>query len=285
MGTALGARKKRRTGRLAVAAAGVLVAGIMIVLAGGVVGKLWRGMGQVAERLHIGQAQVGVSGNRYLSDAEVLAAAGLEPEVSFFEVDLDSAGTLLRGHPRVRTAQLERRFNGRIRVQIEERIPVALVSGGELREVDRDGRVLPPLLRGAVADLPILNGLARPKKGQLEDPDFRRALRWLAALEEPAVGLAGQVSEIDVASATETRIVLVPHGTRVLLPSDPASVESLCALRVVLADLEAREIKALRIDCRAEGMVVVRPAPGVRTAKGSDPLTAQRQPDGPAATL
>jgi cell division protein FtsQ len=262
-----------------------VAAALVIVAVTGLAGKLWRQVGHVADRFHLGEATVEVSGNHYLSAEEVLAAAGLSEMVSFFDTDLDEAGEKLRSHSRVRMARLERRFNGRIRIHVDERVPVALVSGRELREVDREGELLPPLLRGAVADLPVLCGLDSPRKGHLDDPDFQRALAWLAALGEPAVDLTGRVSEIDVGSARETRVILVPDGTRVLLPVEPGSLESLCALRVVLADLEVREIKALRIDCRARGMVVVRPAPGSKTARESDPLTAQKTAGGSAATL
>jgi hypothetical protein len=284
-GAALGGRYRKPLPRKL--AVGILTAAVLAVAAiaaiSGVGEKLWRQVGVLAAGLHIGEAEVVVDGNRYLSDEEVLAAAGLEQHVSFFDVDLDSAAASLEASTRVKRVQLERRFNGKIRVRIEERIPVAVIGGRDISEVDREGLVLPPLVAGAVADVPVIRGLDAPRKGTVEDADFHRALDWLDALAEPGIGLSGRISEIDVQGSGETRIILDPDGTPVLLPANPGSLESLCALRVVLADLESRSIKAVRIDCRADGMVVVRPAPGTWTAKETDPVAAR--PHGTAATL
>jgi hypothetical protein len=285
MGAALGERGTRRLPRKLIsgAVAVAVIAVVVIVAISGAGQRLWHQAGVVAGKLHIGEAEVVVSGNRYLSDQEVLTAAGLEERVSFFDVDLESATASLGQNARVRAVQLDRRFNGKIRVRIEERIPVAVISGGDLREVDCEGRVLPQLLKGAVADLPVIRGLDSPRDGTLEDSDFHRALQWLEALAQPGIGLCGRISEVDVGGSGETRIILDPDGIPVLLPTEPGSLESLCALRVVLADLESRSIKAIRIDCRANGMVVVRPAPGTYTAKKTAPVAAR--PGGAAVTL
>lgn len=288
MGAALGERKRKRVipRRLILIVAGLVVIGVAgFAATSPVAKKLWQQAGVVAEKLHLGEAEVVVTGNRYLSDEEVLAAAGLESRVSFFDVDLETATASLGENRRVRQAQVERRFNGQIRVKIDERKPVAVVSGHNLREVDREGRVLPPLVKGAVADLPVICGLDAAKKGTLVDSDFHRALIWLDALAEPGIGLSGRISEIDVGTRSETRIILDPDGIPVLLPTEPGSLESLCALRVVLADLEARGIKAVRIDCRANGMVVVRPAPGTKTARNTGRSRDENRSGGPEATL
>jgi hypothetical protein len=81
-------------------------------------------------------------------------------------------------------------------------------------------------------------------------------------LADPALALAGRVSEIDVSRAEVTNVVLAPHGTRLLLPAEAKEADALPAVRVVLADLAARGVEAATIDCRARGLAVVAPVPG-----------------------
>lgn len=245
----------RRRPRLALTSLAVLALVVAFAwMARGGVKQAWR-------RLPFSHARVTVSGNEYLSAAEVRRAAGLAANVPFFRVDVGRACTRLSRHRRVAAARVERRLNGEVHVHIVERLPVVLVQLGGLVEADRDGVLLPPLVNGALPDLPVVSGLAAAAGSRLRDPDFARALAWVRALGASEVGLAGRVSEVDVSSPRETDVVLAPDGARLLLPRLPAQVSSLSALRVVLADLAARGRRPASIDCRARGVAVVRPLP------------------------
>lgn len=246
-----GRRALARAARLGLALA--LVAGVAAA------GWHWRAPATRAlARLRPGRAPVAVSGLEYLSPAEVLKAAGLGPTEAFFKVDLERARRRLACQARVREARVERWLDGRVHITIVERVPAVLVPLGRLTEADGAGRLLPPLVGGVVADLPVVTGLAAPRGGWIREPGYARALRWVRALAAPEVGLGGRVSEVDVAAAAETRVVLSPSGVRVLLPDEPDDVEELSALRIVLADLAAKQQEPVLIDCRVRGQAVVR---------------------------
>jgi cell division septal protein FtsQ len=212
--------------------------------------------------LQLGRARVTVSGNEYLSPDEVRQASGLPERVSFFRVDLDKASARLLKNRRVREARLSRRLNGEVRLDITERLPVALALYGKPVEIAADGTLLPPLVSGVLPDLPVVTGLAWPRTTKVTDPDWARAVRWVHRLDDPSLGLGGRVSEIDVSDDATTRVVLAPHGTRLLLPAEAREADGLGAVRVVLADLQTRGIEAATIDCRARGIAVVQPMKG-----------------------
>jgi hypothetical protein len=191
----------------------------------------------------------------------VRKASGLGERVSFWRVDLDSARARLVRRPRIRDARVTRRLDGAVRIEIDERLPVALLPLSRLTEVDKDGRALPALAKGVVPELPVVRGLGAPRKGKVSASELGRALRWMQALGASDVGLGGRISEVDVSSGEHTEVVLAPDGVRLLFPAEPDRRESIAALRVVLADLEAKGRIAETIDCRAEGVAVVRPAP------------------------
>jgi hypothetical protein len=242
----------------------VLAAVGAVVLAGvgyALLPRLAAPLGRTLAALPMWSAPVQVAGNEYLSTEEVRKAAGLGERAAFWSVDLDSVRARLVRRPRIRDARVTRRLDGAVRIEIDERLPIALLSLSRLTEVDRDGRALPALARGAVPELPVVCGLAAPKRGKVSAAHLGRALRWIEALGAPEVGLGGRVSEVDVTSGERTEVVLAPEGVRLLLPREPERRDALVALRVVLADLQAKGRTAETIDCRAEGVAVVRPAP------------------------
>jgi hypothetical protein len=130
--------------------------------------------------------------------------------------------------------------------------------------------LLAPLQRGVVADVPLLVGAdfaQLPAGTHVRPPQVERGIEWIRALSDPELQLAGQVSEIDVSSPLRTSLTLM-SGTRVLAPAWPPSPRRLTALRVVLADLGQKGIRADEVDVRFRNQVIVRPAaePGADAA-------------------
>jgi cell division septal protein FtsQ len=234
-------------------------------------GSAWFGRHAIARgisSLELGRARVTVSGNEYLSPDEVRVASGLPERVSFFRVDLDKAGTRLLKNRRVLEARISRRLDGEVRIDITERVPVALALYSKPVEIAADGTLLPPLVSGVLPDLPVVTGLSWPQSTKVTDPDWARAVRWVHRLDDPSLALAGRVSEIDVSDGATTTVVLAPRGTRILLPAESREADGLGAVRVVLADLQTRNIEAATIDCRARGLAVVQPVKGEGSTKG-----------------
>ena len=208
--------------------------------------------------------QASVDGAVYLGEDEVRRAAGLDRPVDFLRADLRRARTKLAKSPRVASARVERALPRRIVISITERRPAAIVRGGRMFETDARGVILPPLGSGVLPDVPIVSGVkvadARPGR-TIADPRYARALRHLAALARPDVGLANPVSQIDVSDPRRTVVTLAPEGIDVFLPAEPPAVRTLSALRVVLADLASRSLSASSIDLMDDEVVAVRPVP------------------------
>jgi cell division protein FtsQ len=225
-------------------------------------GRLRRGVARVQ--------QVRVEGTRYLDGAHVAEVAGLHAGDDLIALDLERARQALLLDPRIARAEVTRAWPRDVRVSIVEREPVLLVRHGVPWEVDSAGVLLQPLARGVVADVPLLNGpdLSPLRAGtQVETPGVRRGLAWVRALAARELQLAGEVSELDVADPAATGILLM-NGTRVLAPAWPPGARTLSALRVVLADLQRRGVRAGEVDLRFKDQVVVRPV-GAPASPGS----------------
>ncbi len=213
-----------------------------------------------------------VVGAVYMGEDEVRRAAGLDRPVDFLGVDLGKARRKLAKSPRVAEARIRREFPRRIVIRIVERKPVAIVRGGRLFETDERGVILPPLVSGVLPDVPLVSGVrvADARAGKtIADPDYARALRHLAALALPDVGLPHPVSQVDVSDPTRTVVTLAPDGVDVYLPHEPPQARTLSALRVVLADLASRNLSASSIDLMDDEVIAVRPVRVAATAADS----------------
>jgi cell division protein FtsQ len=263
-------RPRRRGIKPGWIALGVLAAGFLV----------WSGRDRLARtapyRLLFLVPRVQVEGCIYLGEAEVRKAAGLDRRVDFLRTDLARARARLLKAPRVEQARIVRALPRRIVIQVVERRQVAIVRGGRLFETDERGVILPPLVSGVLPDVPVVSGVrvadARAGKA-IKDPRFARALRHLAALARPAVGLPHPISQVDVTDADRTVVTLAPDGVDVFLPKEPPGPRMLSALRVVLGDLASRGQSAATIDMTGSEVIAVRPVPAAASAQAADSLS------------
>lgn len=247
-----GRRSALRPARIALALAGLVVVVAVAVLVP------WRPL-----RARFGVVRdVRVEGARYLDAGRVAEVAGLREGDDLFDVDCERARQALLLDPRIAQAEVGHAWLRAVRVRIVEREPVLLVRHGAPWEVDSAGVLLQPLARGVVADVPLLTGpdFSRWRAGtQVRTVEVRRGLAWVRALAARDLQLAGEVSEVDVADADSTAILMM-DGTKVLAPAWPPDARVLSALRVVLKDLPNRQVRPGAVDLRFEDLVVVQPA-------------------------
>jgi cell division protein FtsQ len=203
-----------------------------------------------------------VHGAHYLDPARITAEAGIRPGDDLLRIDAARARQALLLDSRIASARVRHGFLRTIDISVEEREPVLLVEHGVPWEIDANGVLLAPLQKGVVADVPLLVGAefgGLPAGTQTTPPAVERGIQWIRALSDRELQLAGQVSEIDVSSPLRTSLTLM-SGTRVLAPAWPPSARRLTALRVVLADLGQKGIRADEVDVRFRNQVIVRPA-------------------------
>ncbi|MEA2434496.1 MAG: cell division protein FtsQ [Actinomycetota bacterium] len=150
--------------------------------------------------------------------------------------------------PWVKSARVERRLPGTIRIRIEERRPAMILSLGEARwTLDAHGRVLQP----GIADkgLPVLGGVAVgdvAPGASVTAPEARDAL---AAWRGLPASLRRQV--IGIFAPTVERLTLsLDDGTLIRYGAAEAMEAKNEVLRSLLADLAAEGRNASYIDLR-----------------------------------
>jgi POTRA domain-containing FtsQ-type protein len=125
------------------------------------VSALWTGYSRVmaSERLKVGKVEV--RGGHFLSEGEVRELLGPAVGENILGLDIDALKSRLRASPWVADATVSRTLPDTLRVEIRERVPLALAEMDRLYLMDGDGALIDIYgPRTAAFDLPIVRGLA-----------------------------------------------------------------------------------------------------------------------------
>ena len=198
--------------------------GAQVALGGLLVAALlWLG-DQAVRYAHEAEAfairEIIIDGNHQIEDIDVRRAARLQIGSNVFEISAEKARNHLLQHPWIEDANVVRKLPGRIRIEIVERKPVALVALDHLYLVSEEGAVFKRLGVDDPVDLPVITGIASERF--YDDFDYRKAilLRSMALLQDyEGAGLAKQepVSEIHFEGANGIELFVGDDGMNVRL--------------------------------------------------------------------
>lgn len=214
---------------------------VLGVVAAGLLG--WWGMPRALRSVSFFRVRrVELAGARYTAVRDVVRALALPHNSSVF---LDTAPLAVRVQalPGLETVRITRRLPGTLRVEVRERVPVALTPKADgLTLMDSGGTLLAFDPVDAAPNLPIAS------------PDARVA-RVLARVREADPELFQSVVS---AERRGTGVLLRARaGRRVLLPAD-VTPEVLAALRWVQEDLAGKGRAYQELDGRFAGRILVR---------------------------
>jgi len=164
--------------------------------------------------------EIVIDGNHQLEAIDVRRAARLRIGSNIFEISAENARNHLLQHPWVAEAKVVRKLPGRVRIEIVERKPVALVALDQLYLVSEEGAVFKRLGVDDPVDLPVITGIASERF--YDDFEYRKAilLRSMALLQDyEGAGLAKRerVSEIHFEGANGIELFVGDDGMNVRL--------------------------------------------------------------------
>jgi cell division septal protein FtsQ len=230
--------------RLTLFVAGPRLRSALIVLAG----ALTTGLAATAapgflQRLdYFRVRRIEIAGLQYLAPAKVIAALGLESNVTVFD-DLAAAGRRLASLPGVISAEVQRRLPGTLEIQVVEATPVALIARrGGLAVLDSSGNVLPFDPAVSAPDLPVAATVDR------------RIARVLAQVQEHDPQMFARVR---TAWRVRDDVLLDVDGRRLWF-GPGVTAEDIRAVMAVAQDLARQGRNYEELDGRYAGQVIVR---------------------------
>ena len=244
--------RPRRRGFTARALLVVQVAAVGLV---GVVGA-WSAWQRVfaSDRLRVGRLEV--RGSHFLSEGEVRELASPAVGESILTLDIEALKARLRSSPWVADATVTRALPDTVRVEIQERVPLALAELDRLYLMDEDGDLIDIYgPRTGAFDLPIVRGLM----GVEEDSRRDRARRAGALLADLA-DLGSEISEVYVEPSGDVRVVLRGDG-EVLLFAEPPYRSRLVTFLSLRRELAQKAPGAEHFDLRFRGRIFAKQKP------------------------
>jgi cell division septal protein FtsQ len=176
---------------------------------------MWRGYSRVMASDRLKVARLDVRGGHFLSEGEVRELLGPAVGENILSLDINALKQRLRASPWVEGANVQRSLPDTIRVDIEERQPVALAEIDRLYLMDAGGSLIEMYgPRTASFDLPIVRGL-----GGLGLEERCSRARRVAALLSDLGELGAEVSEVSADSSAGLDVVL--RGGEVLHLGEP----------------------------------------------------------------
>lgn len=153
--------KRRRPGLVALAALAVfLAAAAPVYLWWTEIGRLAMGLySSFLNHAYFSVREIKVRGGEKVAGDEIVAMAGLSHGMGIWKIEPVLIENRVEKHPWVRRAVVRREFPHRVVIEVEERVPKAIMVVGRLYYVDRDGVVFKDVGDGEMVDLPLLTGL------------------------------------------------------------------------------------------------------------------------------
>lgn len=162
---------------------------------------------------HFAVSSVEISGNRQLSNAELLSLSGISGGKSILEVSLREISSRLLANPWVENVTVRRILPGGVSIHIEEKEPFFWIQqAGVLQYADRLGRPIAPVELGRFVSLPVLiveDGVSA---------EWTALQDWMLAVErgEYPFGFP-EVAWLKLEEAGQIRLYLEDRGLEVVM--------------------------------------------------------------------
>jgi len=211
-------------------------------------------------RFLLQQVQIGSTG--HVSTEEIAAALTPLRGRHLLSLSLEDVEGRLTVNPWIKSAAIRKELPDRLVVEIEERLPVALLrQNGDLFYVDGDGFVIGAYDHEGLVDLVLLS--VAPG-AVLEVP---RALEMATSLERLAPEMSRGLSEIEVMGQGDFRIYTASLEFPILVSAGEVE-RQLSKLEKLLPEISRRFATVEAVDLRFSRQIVIQPAGNPRSQEG-----------------
>ena len=149
----------------------------------------------IVESPYFAVREIQVRGGEQFGGQEIVALAGLQQGMNMWRIEPAAIEKKIAKHPWVRRALVRREFPRRVVIEIEERIPKAIVAMGKLYYVDSDGVVFKEVGAGESVQFPLLTGLGPHELGS-RDAAVRAKIQDAVRLSDLMSKDAHTISEV-----------------------------------------------------------------------------------------
>lgn len=205
--------------------------------------------------------EVSIMGCINVTESELVNLANVDFKASLTNLDLREISSRLAKHPWVEKAKVKRDWSRRaLIIEVQERIPQALILLDDLYLVDRHGEVFKKTEPRDQLDFPVLTGLDTREVTE-RDPQavnlVGQALELLRILRQRKIFTPQDVSEIHLSKPNGLTIFTLKGGIPIRLGSGGLA-DKIDRLEKVLPDLQQKIKEVEYLDLNYPKKVVVK---------------------------
>jgi cell division protein FtsQ len=244
----------------------VLVIAVAVLLCAAA-GTVYRWDGERAAALHgvarfifdnayFAVREIQIRGGEKIGGSEIIAVTGLRHGMNIWDVEPAMIEKKVAQHPWVRRVLVRREFPRKVVVEVEERVPKAIVTMRALYYVDADGVIFKEVGEGENVNFPMLTGL-RPEDLIASAPRLRRKIQDALRLSELMANDLHTLSEIHFDAGDRLVVYTMAHPMALHMGSGEWP-EKLQRLERVLSLWKGNEDRLASLDVSFRDQVVAR---------------------------
>ena len=141
---------------------------------------------------------------------------------SLEDISTDSVSKIIEKHPYVEAARVSKWYPSKIKIELIERQPIAILNISPLVLLDKDGFTLPYKTSKINFNLPILNNFNSntdlyPYGNKALSENVRNCIEWLNLIKIKYPSLYEDISEMKMTSDDDIDIILAEYPTQIFL--------------------------------------------------------------------
>lgn len=207
--------------------------------------------------------KITVEGNNVVTEQEILKLAEVKLGSEIGKVDLYSTRQNILRNNFIKDVVTFTEYPGTLRIQVTERVPIAVVNPNENIFIDAEGVLISHEMSRRLMDMPLLSGYfnkAELSPGKrLTDENITNAINILIASKEVSPDLYHLVSEIQIRENGDATLYSAEFGVPIMFGRGE-TIDKLEKLDAFWKDVVRRQgAQALQyVDLRFDNQIVVR---------------------------
>ena len=138
------------------------------------------------------------------------------------DVNLANVSKIIEEHPYVEAARVSKWYPSKIKIELIEREPIAILNVEPMILLDKNSFVLPNKIAKSNFNLPILNNFNTdlnlyPSGGKVLSENVENSIKWLQKIKIEYPSLYSDISEMKMTSDSHMNIILSEYPTRIFL--------------------------------------------------------------------
>ena len=207
-------------------------------------------------------SDIHISGNHILSDEEILKELGLQTGEKLLQISAVDVVAKLKRSTFVRAVNAVYSLPSTMRINIQEREPVAFIYGRGLNMIDKEGFILPVPDKNIRWNLPVITGISEKLGIQGTETISKKArkgvaiARYVSVIDMP---LREMVSEISFNNSNYIEIGIAGSGAVIRINWEDYQEQLFIAARYIKDYLDFNQLDKLDyVDVRFDEQIIIR---------------------------